>query len=270
MASTTETRPAVDFTLPVPRYYQIQLILQDRVESGEWAEGAPISSERDLCLEFAVSRPTIRQALANLVAAGFLRREQGKGTFVARPKLVEHTLTAAGRSTYQGWQRRGLDFTARLFSMKVDPPSASVRRKLQLADGDRIVRIERLLSVGPEVIRHVVSRIPYKFCPGILEEAITGRSLSALLRDRYGLVIHRSRQRLEAQPASQLDMQLLGVRAGAPVFVLESLNDDGDGRPLWMDVDRVRADRVLFEVTSSEDGMMRRSLAALTLASNED
>lgn len=44
------------------------------------------SSERELALEFNVSRMTLRQAVQTLVEEGILERQVGAGTFVARKK----------------------------------------------------------------------------------------------------------------------------------------------------------------------------------------
>lgn len=252
--------PHIRRSTPVAKYYQIQLILQDRVESGLWSEGQAISSERDLCTEFGVSRPTIRQALANLVDEGFLRKEHGKGTFVAWPKLVEGTLTPAGRSTYQGWQAKGLDFEVKLLSAGVCSAPPNIRREFHLGANELVVRIERLLCVRENVIRHVVTFLPFKSCPDILEEDLTSQSLTSLLRDKYSMVIHESRQRLQAQPASPLDIHLMGISDKTPVFALQTVNFGSDGKPLWMDFDRSRSDRVLFEVTTSEDDMMKKKI----------
>ncbi|MGQ9889626.1 MAG: GntR family transcriptional regulator [Aggregatilineales bacterium] len=66
-----------------PRLHtQVAAILKARIESGVWPNGASLPSEKELCAEFAVARGTVRQALQTLEREGYLRREQGRGTFV--------------------------------------------------------------------------------------------------------------------------------------------------------------------------------------------
>jgi DNA-binding LacI/PurR family transcriptional regulator len=67
-----------------PLYIQIYSNLKERIESGEWSYGAMLPSEFELCDVYGVSRGTVRQVLAKLEEEGFIRREQGKGTFIAR------------------------------------------------------------------------------------------------------------------------------------------------------------------------------------------
>lgn len=253
---------------PVPKYYQIQLILQDRVESGTWPPGQTIPSERKLCLEFGVSRPTIRQALGNLAVAGFLRKEHGKGNFVCRPKLLEKTLTPGGHSTYQSWQKRGFKFTVRVLSKAIVISPEHICRKLQLGPDELSVKIERLLVVGAEVIRHVTTFIPHRLCPDIIEKDLSRESLIRILEDHYSMSMHETQQFLQVQPASSLDMHWMQIRPNTPVFVLQSINFDAEGRPLWIDFDRARSDRVMFEVRTTENGATKEGLARLVLSAN--
>jgi DNA-binding GntR family transcriptional regulator len=53
-----------------------------RIEAGAWKAGQPIPSEAELCREFAISRGTVRAALAELEANGLLRVIPGKGRVV--------------------------------------------------------------------------------------------------------------------------------------------------------------------------------------------
>jgi GntR family transcriptional regulator of arabinose operon len=67
-----------------PLYMQIYTELKERIESGEWSYGAMLPSEHELCDVYGVSRGTVRQVLAKLEGEGLIRRERGKGTFIAR------------------------------------------------------------------------------------------------------------------------------------------------------------------------------------------
>jgi GntR family transcriptional regulator len=67
----------------VPLYIQVAAELRRRIESGHWASGQKISTIEDLQEEFGVARVTIRQAVELLEKDGLVRRQQGRGTFVA-------------------------------------------------------------------------------------------------------------------------------------------------------------------------------------------
>jgi DNA-binding LacI/PurR family transcriptional regulator len=63
---------------------QIYTELKERIDIGEWSYGAMLPSEHELCDVYGVSRGTVRQVLGKLEEQGLIRRERGKGTFIAR------------------------------------------------------------------------------------------------------------------------------------------------------------------------------------------
>ena len=85
-AGETAGKVTIDHHSPVPKYFQLREILLDLVET-ELSEDQSIPSERELSARFGLSRMTVRQAVDHLVSEGRLYRVQGKGTFVARPKI---------------------------------------------------------------------------------------------------------------------------------------------------------------------------------------
>ena len=66
----------------LPLHAQVAAILKDRMVNRTWRNGESIPTEKELCVEFDVARGTVRQALQKLENEGYLRREQGRGTFV--------------------------------------------------------------------------------------------------------------------------------------------------------------------------------------------
>ena len=78
---------ALDRSSFVPLYYQLQELLKEQIESGAWKPGERLPSEPELARRYGVSRVVVRQALAILEDDRQVIRVQGRGTFVADPKL---------------------------------------------------------------------------------------------------------------------------------------------------------------------------------------
>jgi DNA-binding FadR family transcriptional regulator len=71
----------------VPRrlYQQVADQLTQLFDSGEYAVGARLPSERDLAERMGISRPTIREALIALEVQGRVRIRVGSGIYVTKP-----------------------------------------------------------------------------------------------------------------------------------------------------------------------------------------
>src|SRR5207253_5559944 len=84
---TAETGVAIDRSSFVPLYYQLALILWERLASGRLRPGDKLPSESELSTEFGISRSVIRPALTILESEGRIIRIKGRGCFIAQPKV---------------------------------------------------------------------------------------------------------------------------------------------------------------------------------------
>jgi GntR family transcriptional regulator len=232
---------------PIPYYFQLEEILREQIESGKWAPGQQIPSETELCEIFDVSRTVVRQALNELVNEGLLYRRRGKGTFVAKPKIAE-SLVQNLTGFYEDMVAKGLTPITQVLEQKLIPASKKVAAMLNLKEGDQVIKIDRLRSIGSEPILIVTTFIPYHICPALAEEDLTNQSLYAVLEDRYGLSIARGRRTLEAISASEEDAKLLGVEEGDPLIFLKSVSYLENGEPIEYFEAKHRGDRSRFEV----------------------
>ena len=64
--------------VPIALYYQLKEELRRKILSGEWKEGSKLPSEKDICEIFGVSRTTVRRAVDELEAEGYLVKKQGE------------------------------------------------------------------------------------------------------------------------------------------------------------------------------------------------
>jgi len=131
----------IDPTNVVPKYYQLASILRDQIESGEWPPRTPIPSERQLEVNYNVSRTTIRQAIDYLERQGFLYREHGRGTFVSPQKLQKGMQELTSFS--EDLQRRGMTPGQLIRSVGLLIPPPSILQRLELPPESMVLCIER-------------------------------------------------------------------------------------------------------------------------------
>ena len=58
-------------------------VMREKIQSGEWAPGTKLPTERALAEKYRMGRNTIRHALGELESRGLIYRQVGRGTFVA-------------------------------------------------------------------------------------------------------------------------------------------------------------------------------------------
>lgn len=80
----------IDRNSDIPLYLQVRNLLISRILDAEWQVGELLPSEQQLRLQLGISRGTLRQALAELEREGYVRREQGRGTFVIRGQVRQN------------------------------------------------------------------------------------------------------------------------------------------------------------------------------------
>src|SRR5580704_15130309 len=125
----------------VPLYVQLAERIEEAIRgSRERLVGMAIQSESECIEYFKVSRPTVRQAMSQLLSQGLITRGRGRGTFVA-PQRVEHDLSQAFEDEMRV-ANRSVRFE--LLERIVIAPPKNVRKALDLGGAERVEKITRL------------------------------------------------------------------------------------------------------------------------------
>ncbi|HWQ15580.1 MAG TPA: GntR family transcriptional regulator [Roseiflexaceae bacterium] len=248
---------------PVPLYYQLAEQIREQIRSGALGPGEQLPSERVLSEQHAISRMTVRQALAYLVREGALVARHGLGTFVAEPKLTYDALHLLGFT--EEIMRLGGTAVSQVLEQRITLPPPRVAQGLDLAPGAEVVAIVRLrLSDATPLLLETIY-MPAALCPGLEQEDLATHSLYAVLEARFGLRLRRARQVLEATVANDYEAGLFGIARGTPMILLEGVTYDDRERPAEYFKAIYRGDRFKFAF-DSERGTVAAPASASKLS----
>ncbi|MDO4566406.1 MAG: GntR family transcriptional regulator [Oscillospiraceae bacterium] len=211
-----------------PLYAQARDILLERIESEEYLPNTKIPSESELCAEFGISRMTVRSVITELVRDGRLYRIQGKGTFVAEPKIMTSGTGYVG--IREQLEKQGYEVKTEVveFSSLSCPPSLA--KKMELSPGEMVYKLIRLRSVRDEPFSMHTSYIPLSRCPELDKKDVCSEQLCAVLDEEYGLKRASVSETLESALATESEAKFLGIKRGYPLILLRDKIYDADGR----------------------------------------
>ncbi|MEJ2351726.1 MAG: GntR family transcriptional regulator [Anaerolineales bacterium] len=237
----------IDKNIPIPYHYQLRELLRDEIAAGRWEVSALFPSERELCDLFELSRTTVREAINALVNEGWLYRERGRGTFIARPKILESWLVAADGFT-DSMSGTGYQIETEVLKLNIVGPPPKAARELRIGSSEPVIMLDRRRSILEEPLLLVTSYLPEKLCPSLVSEDFTKQSLYQVLREKYAMDIRSATRFMEAVPANELEADLLDVESGAPLMLIESTAYLEDGTPIEYFKARHRGDRTRFQI----------------------
>jgi len=228
-ASETEalTEP-LDRGSPTPLFLQIRQRLLAEIAS--WPDASRrFHGDGELAGRFGVSKMTVRHALANLVADGYLERTRGRGTFV-REVPIEERLSPELDIDRQ-YDRAGRPQAVRVLSFRTVAERSSPQEDFPAVLKPPLLHIRRLRSVST-----VPVAVDDRWIPALLarEAGFTRRNAAGSIVDRLRsrCSLARADWRIRVDRTDAAIGALLQVERGTALLAREMTYVDGDERPI--------------------------------------
>jgi len=236
----------------VPLYHQVLTTLQRRIVDGVYARGERLAAEDVLAAEFGVSRATVRQAVGELVRAGLLTRQQGRGTFVldVPTPLAEPfrgnvgDLVAAGHAGRAAVHRLSVEHGVAV--------AARIRDRLALSGATATV-VHRARSMDGAPLGLMIDHLPPAIGERLSAGELRATGLMELLEAK-GVRIGAAVQTIRAQIADPVVAEALELPLGAPVLAIERVLLEEDGAPVDLVLGWYRGDRYAYTVALDHTG----------------
>ncbi len=238
----------------VPLHRQLGRLLASQIRTGQVRPGERFPSERDLCLTYGVSRTTVRQTVADLVASGLLVRVPAHGTFVATPR-IDQDLSRVVRFS-DAVSAAGYHPSARLLGVRTAQASSSVSAALGLTQDEAVTVVELLSMADGTPIASYTIHLPQETGEPTARALVAAEAEG---RVTFGLVLEHVRrtaglepaqvvQTYEAALASEETARRLQIGAGAPVVASTRTVLTASGQPVTHDHAYYRGDAYRFTI----------------------
>ncbi|MBC7950582.1 MAG: GntR family transcriptional regulator [Rhodospirillaceae bacterium] len=223
----------------LPRYQRLRDQIAAEIAANVWGPGDAIPSESELAAIHKVALGTVRRAIDVLVADGLVERSQGRGTFVRRPSFDNSLLRFL---RHHGGDQATVP-QSRILQRDVMAAPPDVARNLSLAQGAEVIRLVRLRLVDGHIVMGEEIWLPkVRFAP-IFTVGLD--DMGDLLYPTYerlcGQSIASAQETLTVEAVGAEHAQLLGLKPGEPVVVIERLARGYDRHPLEWRLSRAPA-----------------------------
>jgi len=226
-----------------PQYRQIEQALRERISA--LLPGERLPSDADLCAEFGVSRMTARNAMQRLAEDGLIRREPGRGSFVAEPPT--HRRANRLMTFSQEMLRAGRVPSSRVLTRLIRPSSPTEAASLGIPTREPVVHLRRLRLADGEPVALESAILIGASADAVMTADLDHGSLHETLR-RAGFELARGTATIAAAAATAEEARLLGTRADGPLLVERRVIMDTHGARIESTESVYPADRYALEV----------------------
>lgn len=229
----------------LPLYEQVRRTILAGIETGQFKVGHFLPSEADLMSVYSVSRITLRRAIGELCAEGRLQRQQGRGTLVMSKKMRQTLVSLSGFSeTLDGLGRKA---GHRILSRTDNPDAPVIRARLQ---AEALICFERLLEDNGRPMTLETLWFDAQRLPEVIAPVAAGNSFFTALREKAGIEPAHAERQIDVGLASTEERSILCVSAVQPVYRIEKVVTDAEGRSLALSQLVTPSNLVTYTITT--------------------
>lgn len=230
----------LDKNSPQPIYQQIADALAGLIRAGSLQPGSLLPAERILCETFEISRMTLREATRVLESEGLVESYQGRGRFVAAPRLRKQQQEM--KSFTEEIRSRGGVPSSRLLSFALREPTPSAQAFFNLQKGDEIYEIRRLRLRDDIPLAVEEVQVSQRLCPGLDRFDLSRNSLYSILEESYSLSLEHSVEEISAELPSTYERKHLEISRSVATLVVHRKSYAEAGQPLELTRSTFRGD----------------------------
>lgn len=238
----------------IPLYEQLANHLRTAIAAGVYQPEKRLPTEAELCEEYGVSRITVRRATKELVEEGLLEAKQGKGVFVATPKLAIHAMALDGFSSFDrigsGDHSKNTHITIHQKSHR--SATAKEARLLEIPKTATVAELTRTFSVDDVPIMLDRSIYDEARFPGMLDKVVESTSTYKLMSTVYGHSNVKVQKEISITTARPHEAQLLQCKVGEALFCIEKVTYDEDDVVNHLSVGLCVATRIKMTLSYSQ------------------
>lgn len=214
----------------LPQHRQVYEALKRDIEHGIYVEGNLLPSENTLCQAYAVTRPTVRQALHALTSEGFIKKQQGKGSIVQPLKQGIGVLSIVRKQGIPILSRTGTTdslLAGHLETRVIEDPSIGEWHfdfDYDITEKEReagCIRMSRLRLIDGRPILYEITNLPNIQLPDFCQQQFENESLFGILSRHYNLKIRGGEQKIQVGIAHPDIQTLLNVDPHTPLLHLQ-------------------------------------------------
>lgn len=199
---------------PLTLYLQLSEILKKNIEIEEWKVGSQIPTEEELCRTYDVSRSTVRSAISKLSRDGFLQKQQGKGTFVAKKVAADKFIMSVSFDELMSEPDKNIKTSVAAQTMMM--PVGSMAEQLEIAPETHLIYIKRLRIANDVPVLIQESYIPHHLCPELIKENLKNLSIFEFFEKKIGLHITGVKNNFEIIHLKAEEKKAFACTAGNP------------------------------------------------------
>lgn len=228
-------------------YHQIKQDVKGKIKSEKFAVNEPIPSESELISLYNVSRMTVRLAIQELEKEGYVKKVQGKGTFVKRKKLTQELNKITSWS--ETVRSQGMIAETKLVETAEVYASEELAEQMQIAPGTKLYSIQRIKSVDGEPIGISHVYVVADLVPGLIDDPGIEDSIYDVMEKRYNVELCTSSEIVSARAADEQEAARLNIKPGRPLINVSRLTSDALGKTIEFSEITSRADMYQYKVT---------------------
>lgn len=232
------------------KYEQIALDIQGKINAGLFKANDQLPLEKEMCIEYDVSRITIKKAMDQLVMNGLIVKRRGSGSFVKDVDDKEVTDLSTSHQ-FLGFSKScmGKEILSEIIEFQIINPTEEIANKLKMEADGFVYYINRVRYADNEPYVVEYTYMPIDIIPGIKREILQD-SIYNYIEDQLHLNIKSAHRIIRAILPSKQEAKYLKVGENFPLLQVEQIAFLDNGQPFEYSKSSHRSDKFEFKSIS--------------------